>query len=770
MENTWFATFILAFLAVSVTQLGKAERPDADARKPYIVHMVKTMKPHHFDLHQHWYASLLSQVSRSDPSANELLYTYDTLLHGFAASLSSAEAEAMDGMEGCLAVIPTSFTKIGTTHTPEFLGLASISSHFSGLWSEYSTYGKDIIVGMIDTGIWPESKSFNDEGLGPVPARWKGTCESGKNFNSSHCNRKIIGARYYYKGYEQYGTPINETTEYKSPRDRTGHGTHTASTVAGASVPAASFFGFANGTARGMAPEARLAIYKACWEDYCYDVDTVAAMDQAVADGVDIISISIHSSGDLPFDQDVRGIAAFGAMEKGVFVSAIAGNYGPYSSTLSNTAPWMTTVGASSIDRDFSASVVLGNDQIYRGTSTYIPVNGTFQGPLPLVYVSTNNSSRRCLDGSLDPNLVKGKIVVCDQLLFSTNDDEYGPQGKGDVVAKAGGAGMIVANERLIGTQQQSTDAFNLPAITVSFTDGEKIKVYINNTANNAMATLNITGSTVVGNQTIAPMVAAFSSRGPSKGYPHILKPDLIAPGVNILAAYAGDIADYELLSGTSMACPHVSGVAALLKSIHPTWSPAAIQSALMTSSYTVDNAGQPIRDSYMEPANPFGMGAGHVDPNAAVDPGLIYDMAPQDYINFLCSLNYTQENIALLTKETAFCPITTFEAGDLNYPSFSVVFESGSKLLQVKRRRVTYVGTQASAVYQVTVKNPPGVHISVEPQKLAFTKLNETASYSVTFRTNLTSSDVTIGFGEIGWKCIEGGTQLVRSPVAIIW
>ncbi|GLJ29039.1 hypothetical protein SUGI_0573030 [Cryptomeria japonica] len=236
-----------------------------------------------------------------------------------------------------------------------------------------------------------------------------------------------------------------------------------------------------------MAPEARLAIYKACWQNYCYDVDTVAAMDQAVADGVDIISISIHSSGDLPFDQDVRGIAALGAMENGDFVSAVAGNYGPYSSTLSNTAPWMTTVGASSIDRDFPASLVLGNQVILRGTSTF-KGDGKLQGPFPLVYVSTNNSSRRCLDGSLDPDLGKGKIVVCDQLLFSYNDDEYGPRWKGNVVAKAGGAGMIVANERLIGTQQGFMDTFNLPAITVSFTVGEIIKGYIKSTANNAMA------------------------------------------------------------------------------------------------------------------------------------------------------------------------------------------------------------------------------------------------------------------------------------------
>ncbi|GLJ29086.1 hypothetical protein SUGI_0573650 [Cryptomeria japonica] len=186
---------------------------------------------------------MLDQVVQSDPSTNETLYTYDTLLHGFASRLSKAEAQAMEAMEGCLAVIPSSLNRIATTHTPDFLGLSSSS----GLWSCYSTYGKDIIVGMIDTRIWPETKSFNDEGFGPVPARWKGTCESGQNCNSSNCNKKIIGARYYYKGYEREMGSISETTEIKSPRDDDGHGTHTTSTVAGATVPAASYSGFANG-------------------------------------------------------------------------------------------------------------------------------------------------------------------------------------------------------------------------------------------------------------------------------------------------------------------------------------------------------------------------------------------------------------------------------------------------------------------------------------------------------------------------------------------
>ncbi|KAH9303931.1 hypothetical protein KI387_008335, partial [Taxus chinensis] len=324
-------------------------------------------------------------------------------------------------------------------------------------------------------------------------------------------------------------TPINDTLEYRSPRDSNGHGTHTASTVAGAAVAASSYFGSANGTARGMAPQARLAIYKVCWgpATYCDGSDIVAAMEQAILDGVDIISISITSADD-PFYMDQRAVAAFAAMEKGVFVSSAAGNDGPFSATLSNTAPWVTTVGASSIDRDFPASVVLGNEVIYRGTSMY--KGNALQSPFPLVYVSTNNSSRRCLDGSLDPETVKGKIVVCDQLLIPSHEMDSNALWKGNVVANAGGAGMIVANEEFYGAQQQLTNPNYLPAISMNFTAGEKIKAYINNTLRNATATMNITGLTVVGNATAAPIVAAFSSRGPSAAYPYILKPDMIAP------------------------------------------------------------------------------------------------------------------------------------------------------------------------------------------------------------------------------------------------
>ncbi|XP_057856883.1 subtilisin-like protease SBT1.4 [Cryptomeria japonica] len=332
------ATFVLVLASIFAISLGTPQ--GEGARKSYIVHVVKSAKPSHFTSHHKWYASMLRQVSQSVPHATELLYTYDTVLHGFAAMLSSAEAEDMENLEGMKnnKITETNSSTLSIANSskrwqeklflPTTLNgcLAIIPS--SGILWNYSTYGEGIIVDVIDTGIWPESKSFSDAGLGPIPARWKGICEVGQKFNSSNCNKEIIGARNYFKGYEKnYNTGIDPVSEYKSPRDSGEHGTHVASIVAGAPVDVSSWFG--NVKVRGMAPQARLTIYKACWKDGCTDADITAAIDQAIANGVDIISISI-SSKDVPFYKSTRAIVVFGAIKNGTLVSASGGNSGPF--------------------------------------------------------------------------------------------------------------------------------------------------------------------------------------------------------------------------------------------------------------------------------------------------------------------------------------------------------------------------------------------------------------------------------------------------------
>lgn len=221
-------------------------------------------------------------------------------------------------------------------------------------------------------GVWPESESFNDRGMSPIPSRWKGICQEGQQFNSSNCNKKLIGARWFIKGIlEENGKSINISNgdDIVSARDSNGHGTHTASTAAGNFVESANYKGLAAGLARGGAPRAHLAVYKVCWSfgiGSCTDADLLKAFDKAIHDGVDILSVSIGSSIPLFSYADQRNsiaIGSFHAMTKGITVACSAGNDGPIAMTVENTAPWIITVAATTIDREFPTAITLGNNR-----------------------------------------------------------------------------------------------------------------------------------------------------------------------------------------------------------------------------------------------------------------------------------------------------------------------------------------------------------------------------------------------------------------------
>ncbi|KAK6914632.1 Peptidase S8/S53 domain [Dillenia turbinata] len=321
---------------------------------------------------------------------------------------------------------------------------------------------------------------------------------------------------------------MNETTEYRSPRDSDGHGTHTASIAAGRYVFPASTLGYARGVAAGMAPKARLAAYKVCWNAGCYDSDILAAFDAAVSDGVDVISLSVGGVV-VPYYLDAIAIGAFGASDAGIFVSASAGNGGPGGLTVTNVAPWVTTVGAGSIDRDFPAEVKLGNGKIIAGESVYSGPGLDPSRLYTLTYAGSEGgdgySSSLCLEGSLDPNFVKGKIVVCDRGINSR-------AAKGEVVRKAGGIGMILANGVFDG-EGLVADCHVLPAAAVGATSGDLIRRYVSTSSkskNPATATIVFRGTRL--GLKPAPVVASFSARGPNPESPEILKPDAIDPGL----------------------------------------------------------------------------------------------------------------------------------------------------------------------------------------------------------------------------------------------
>ncbi|KAL0718509.1 hypothetical protein Bca4012_067831 [Brassica carinata] len=353
-----------AFFLLVLLYLGSFHESDGAQQGTYIVHMAKSQMPSSFDHHSLWYESSLKSVSESA----EMLYTYNNAIHGFATRLTPEDANTLKTQPGVISVRPEQRYELHTTQTPLFLGL---DVHNSGLFPE-TCPASDVVIGVLDTGVWPESKSFSDEGYGPIPSTWKGECEAGTNFTACLCNRKLIGARFFVRGYEgEYG-PLDESKESRSPRDEDGHGTHTASTAAGSVVEGANLLGFANGTARGIAYRARVAIYKVCWKRDCFSSDILSGIDKAIADNVNVLSCSLGSKIQMTdYSEDDTAIGAFSAMERGIFVSCSADNRGPNPSSLRNEAPWITTVGAGTIDRDFPALAILGNGKNYTGASLF---------------------------------------------------------------------------------------------------------------------------------------------------------------------------------------------------------------------------------------------------------------------------------------------------------------------------------------------------------------------------------------------------------------
>ncbi|KAK3159269.1 hypothetical protein QOZ80_2AG0148010 [Eleusine coracana subsp. coracana] len=701
-----------------------------------------------------------------------VLYAYAHAATGLAARLTAEQADHLAAADGVLAVHPDQARQLHTTHTPAFLHLTEAS----GLLPAATGAASSVVIGVLDTGLYPISRgSFKPaDGMGPAPSSFSGGCISTSSFNASiYCNNKLVGAKFFYKGYESaLGHAIDETKESKSPLDTEGHGTHTASTAAGSAVTGAGYFDYAKGQAVGMAPGARVAAYKICWKSGCYDSDILAAMDEAVADGVDVISLSVGASGYAPtFSRDSIAIGAFHAVSKGVVVSCSAGNSGPGEYTATNIAPWILTIGASTIDREFPADVVLGDGRVFGGVSLYAgePLNSTQL--LPVVY-GGDCGSRLCIQGELDATKVAGKIVLCER-------GSNARVAKGAAVKQAGGAGMILANTEESG-EELIADSHLVPATMVGQAFGDKIKHYVKTDAS-PTATILFRGTVIAGSPS-APRVAAFSSRGPNYRAPEILKPDVIAPGVNILAAWTGaasptdlDIdprrVEFNIISGTSMSCPHVSGLAALLNQAHPEWSPAAIKSALMTTAYNVDNAGETIKDlATGAESTPFVRGAGHVDPNSALDPGLVYDAGVDDYVAFLCTLGYPSSVISIFTKDSSIadCSKKFARSGDLNYPAFAAVFSSYKDSVTY-HRVVRNVGSNASAVYDAKVHAPPGVDVTVSPSKLVFDDEHPSLAYEINLAVsgNPVIVDAKYSFGSITWS---DGVHNVTSPIAVTW
>ncbi|XP_073049250.1 subtilisin-like protease [Primulina eburnea] len=689
-----------------------------------------------------WYGSFLDGIHDLNRTPSRMVYMYRNVITGFAAKFYPNEVKEMEKKEGFLHARRQEKYSLHTTRSPNFLGLYQNL----GTWSA-SNYGKGVIIGVVDSGITPGHPSFSGENVPPPPAKWKGKCE----LNKISCNNKLIGARNFAS--DDPGPPV----------DYDGHGTHTASTAAGNFVPDADIFGQANGTASGMAPLAHLAIYKACGYD-CYNSDILAAMDTAIEDGVDILSVSLGTDLVL-FYRDVIALGAFSAMKKGIFVSCSGGNSGPDKFSVSNAAPWILTVGASTIDRKIVATALLGNKEEFEGQTLYQPKN--FHSRFwPLIFPGIRGdkkfrSASLCLPGALDDIDVKGKIVLCE--IGGPIDGVE----KGHVVRDSGGAGMILVNEKPDG-YTTFADPHVLPAIDITYASGERIKSYINSTLS-PTATILFKG-TMIGDKT-APSVAFFSSRGPNLASPGILKPDIIGPGLNILAAWSESVdqnknerASFNMISGTSMSCPHLSGIAALIKSSHPDWSPAMIKSAIMTSATQTNLDKRRILDERNKSADVFAIGAGHVNPTRALDPGLVYDISTRDYISYLCYI-YNEKQAAIIVQRKIDCNGSKYKGlpeAELNYPSVSL--ELGYHERPVYSRTVTNVG-DAKSVYHVKIERVPKVNLTVEPEVLTFTKVKERKTYKIYFSRHEFKEIESYVEGSITWVSLK---YSVRIPISV--
>lgn len=741
----------------------------------------------------------------SSVDAAQVTHKYKLVFNGFAAMMTDAEVKALKSNPAVANITADEEQRPDTNFTPTFLGIDKKDG--TGLWSKSAEGkpGEGIVIGIVDSGIWPENKAFADRVdangdptfdpsgelvFGAAPAGWNGACETGEGFTTSHCNNKLIGARYFNASFLVSGRTMH-WTDFTSPRDSVdgpsghgGHGTHTATTAGGNSNVAVTLNGVAVGKASGMAPRARIASYKVCWtfidptnpdgsgtRNSCFTSDSVAAIDKAVADGVDVINYSI--SGSQTSVNDAVEQAFFGASNANVFVATSAGNSGP-ANAVAHLSPWLTSVAASTHNRLNGATATTGAGNNYIGASfNTTPLAATAAisardgGLVPYASLSDADKLVRRLcytpadlvafpagnptpAGLLDSSKVAGKVVVCERGNTARTD-------KSKAVAQAGGAGMVLVDNGA----GLVAETHSVPTVHLSTADGTAVLNYVLGSPNPTVA---ISAWSAQVGSTPAPVVASFSSRGPNRGYSSILKPDLTAPGVDIIAGVtpvktqaerdaiangsAVPGAAWASYQGTSMSSPHVAGIAAVLKQQHPDWSPAAIKSALMTT------AAGTFRDAQTGAAAgqlPWGQGAGHIVPNKATDPGLVYDAGTVDYQRFMCGVG------GILSAAT--CSTTgSIAAHNLNMPSIT----AGSVLGKLSMTRtVTNVSGQQQS-FRATA-SVPGFTVTVNPATL-----NLAPGAKATFSVNLTRTSAPMdqyAFGALEWRT-DDGKYVVRSPL----
>ncbi|KAJ6732006.1 PROPROTEIN CONVERTASE SUBTILISIN/KEXIN [Salix purpurea] len=722
------------------------------------------------------------------------LYSYKHLINGFAVHISPEQAETLRRNSAVKSVERDWKVRRLTTHTPQFLGLPT------GVWPTgggFDRAGEDIIIGFVDSGIFPRHPSFgshNADPYGPLP-KYRGKCEVDPDTKREFCNGKIIGAQHFAAAAIAAGA-FNPSIDFASPMDGDGHGSHTAAIAAGNNGIPVRIHGHEFGKASGMAPRARIAVYKALYRLFGgFIADVVAAIDQAVHDGVDILSLSVGPNSPPatttttylnPFDATLLG-----AVKAGVFVAQAAGNGGPFPKTLVSYSPWITSVAAAIDDRRYKNHLFLGNGKILPGiglspstrpnqTYTLVAANDVLLDSSVMKY-SPSDCQRPEL---LNKNLVEGHILLCGYS-FNFVVGTASIKKVSETAKSLGAIGFVLAVENVSPGTKFDPVPVGIPGILI--TDVTKsmdlIDYYNTSTARDwtgRVKSFKGTGSIGDGLAPIlhksAPQVALFSARGPNiKDFrfqdADLLKPDILAPGSLIWAAWSPNGTDepnyvgegFALISGTSMAAPHIAGIAALVKQKHPHWSPAAIKSALLTTSTNLDRAGRPIQaQQYSETeamklvmATPFDYGSGHVNPRAALDPGLIFDAGYEDYLGFLCTTPGIDAHEIHNYTNTP-CNYTMGHPSNLNTPSITV-----SHLVKTQTVTRTVTNVAEEETYVITARMQPAVAIEANPPAMT---LRPGASRKFTVSLTVRSVTGSYSFGEILMKGSRG--HKVRIPV----
>lgn len=642
---------------------------------------------------------------------------------GIPVELPGNQIDTLRTLSGVAAVQPDQPEQPLTDSSPEFIGAPTIYNQLGGS----AESGEGVIVGVLDSGAWPEHPSFADNGNLPAPpSKVDGTprtCDLGDNpltpaADVFVCTNKLIGAQPFL---DTYNAVIGGEVFPDSARDSNGHGTHTASTSAGGPVADANPLGISRGAIHGIAPAAHVSVYKVCGLEGCFPSDSAAAVAQAILDGVRVINFSI-SGGNDPFG-DVVELAFLDAYNAGVLVSASAGNDGPGAGTTNHRSPWVTTVAASTQTRTFQSTVTLNGTGGATATIGGSSITAGIPSPLPVVLASAPPYSNALCTAPAPAGVFAGKIVAC----------ERGPGriAKGFNVLQGGAAGMLLYNATLAETM---TDNHFLPAVHLEQPEGAALLAFL---AANAGATASFTTGAPTTWQ--GDVMTAFSSRGPGGDW---LKPDVTAPGLQILAGNTpvpDDVAGgppgnlFQAIAGTSMSSPHVAGSAALLFALHPNWTPGQVKSALETTAIS-----EVVKHDRVSPADPFDMGGGRINLDRAGDPGLTVDETAANY------------------AAAAADPLHRI---DLNLPSVNAPTMPGDITTTRTFRNVS----AQDLTYQVTTDSPPGADIKVSPKNFTV-RPNRTRTLTIT----ISGPALAVGqyFGRINLDH-TGGDRDLHLPVA---